>query len=158
MQLTPHEIRRAQHSRRGFGLIELLIAMAIVGILAALAYPAYTGFVQRARRAEAQSLLTQVMQAQERYRANRSRYASALASLDAGLASQAAASPHYTVSLAGIGGDFAAGYEVTATVKANSPQAGDKACWKLSARLERAQLRYLAETHTGTASSSCWAR
>lgn len=64
---------------RGFTLIELMVTVVIIGILAAVAYPAYTSSVQRSRRADAVALLTSVVQAQERYRSNRATYASDIA-------------------------------------------------------------------------------
>lgn len=51
----------------GFTLIELMIVVAIVGILAAIAYPSYTEYVRRTHRAEIASLLTEQVQALERY-------------------------------------------------------------------------------------------
>ncbi|NYZ66145.1 prepilin-type N-terminal cleavage/methylation domain-containing protein [Endozoicomonas sp. SM1973] len=50
----------------GFSLIELLIVIAIVGILAAVGYPSYQEYVMRSRRADAQSALMQMANAMER--------------------------------------------------------------------------------------------
>lgn len=52
---------------RGFTLVELMITMAIVAVLAAIAYPAYNKYVLKGRRAEGRAALTAVLQQQERY-------------------------------------------------------------------------------------------
>jgi type IV pilus assembly protein PilE len=59
---------------RGFTLIELIIAVAIVGILAALALPAYTSYIARARRADARTQLLQVAQYMQRFYAANDRF------------------------------------------------------------------------------------
>lgn len=58
----------------GLTLIELLIVMAIVGVLAALAYPSYAGYVLKSRRAEGQAALLEAMAHQERYYTDNNRY------------------------------------------------------------------------------------
>jgi type IV pilus assembly protein PilE len=65
------------HSRRmgGFTLIELMIVVAVIGILGAIAYPAYTDQVRKGRRAEARAGLMNLLQQQERFMTQRNTYA-----------------------------------------------------------------------------------
>lgn len=57
----------ARPTTRGFTLIELMIAVAIVAILAAIAYPSYTQWVAKSRRTDAKSLLHRVAANQEKF-------------------------------------------------------------------------------------------
>jgi type IV pilus assembly protein PilE len=59
---------------RGFSLIELLMAMAIVGVLAAIALPSYNHMVSRAQRQDARLALLRLQHQQEIIFANRLRY------------------------------------------------------------------------------------
>lgn len=52
---------------RGFTLIELMIVVAIVGILAGIAYPSYMDHVRKGNRAKAQAFLMDVAQRQQNY-------------------------------------------------------------------------------------------
>lgn len=51
----------------GFTLIELMIVVAIVGIIAAVAYPAYQDQVRKAKRSDGQAKILDAMARQERY-------------------------------------------------------------------------------------------
>lgn len=52
---------------RGFSLIEIMIALAIVGILAFIAYPAYSKYITKARRADGQIALLHLANSMQRY-------------------------------------------------------------------------------------------
>ena len=66
--------RLPMKSNRGITLIELLIVIVIIGILAAIAIPAYTNYMQRARRADAKTALEQLRASQEMFRAEKGSY------------------------------------------------------------------------------------
>ena len=58
----------------GFTLIELMIVVAIIGILASIAYPSYHDSVLKGRRAEARTAIAELMQQQERYMTQNNTY------------------------------------------------------------------------------------
>lgn len=53
--------------RRGFTLIELMIAVVVIAILAAVGYPSYVDYINRGKRAEGKSALLRAAQQMERY-------------------------------------------------------------------------------------------
>lgn len=65
---------------RGFTLIELLIAVAVVGVLAAVAYPSYTEYVRRGRIVDALGQLSTLRVRLEQYYQDNRHYGSTAAS------------------------------------------------------------------------------
>lgn len=135
-----------------------MVTVVIVGILAAIAYPAYTSFVQRSRRADAIAVLTAIVQAQERYRSNVSSYAPDATTLNV---DTSAITKSYDVSIAGVGSpaSLTSGYIVSATVNSSGPQKNDNTCATMSIQLDGAKLSYLAaDAASADTHLTCWAQ
>lgn len=145
----------ARHRARGFSLIELMIAVAVVGILLAVALPSFLDSIRKGRRSEAFSALSAVQVAQERWRSNKPDYTATLSDLNvAGTTS----SGHYTLTLSS---NTATGYVATANGSA-SGQSNDGQCTKLSVRVERGAITYgsclSCTTFTYNPTDPCWSR
>lgn len=59
---------------RGFSLVELMVVVAVLGLLATLAYPSYAAYITKTRRIEAQVALVEAMQQQELYYSQNNSY------------------------------------------------------------------------------------
>lgn len=114
----------------GFTLIELLITVAIIGVLASIAYPSFMESVRKSRRSDAVAALTRVQQAQERWRASNSTYT---ADLGGDLkVSDSSPDGHYGLQVTA---NNATTYTVIATAKSSSPQASDANCKSLQIKM-----------------------
>ncbi len=82
-QWASPRIGRARRPR-GFTLIELMVVVVVVVVLAAIAVPSFMSQIRASRRAEAIAVLSQIQQAQERWRANCPCYAADLTAVNAG--------------------------------------------------------------------------
>lgn len=143
---------------RGFTLIELMVAVVIAGILAAIAYPSYTSFVQRSRRADAMAVLTAIVQAQERYRSNSTAYASTTKDLNVTVDN---ITKYYSVNMSGVGDPpaFTTGYVATASVISGSAQNNDTNCTNISVNMVGSILTYTSTSSDGSDTRNiCWSK
>jgi type IV pilus assembly protein PilE len=122
--------------QQGFSLIELMIVVAIIGILAAIAYPSYQNYVLRSGRADGQAKLMEILQAQERFYSQNQAYVTNLGvgGLAYGVATDAVVTSderRYNISAAACGGSTIARC-VTLTATRLGPQLQDNECGNLT--------------------------
>lgn len=109
-------------NRAGFTLTELMVVVVIVGILASIAIPRYRDLATRAKEAEVEPLLRQVLTLQERHRAREGSYTLDLALLEGG-GSLPESGDYYAFSILA----HATGFCIAATPNAAGIAAGVRA-------------------------------
>lgn len=115
----------------GFSLVELMIAVAIVGILTAIAVPSYAYFMKKSRRGDAEATLMDIAQREQQYLNDVRAYAPTTAALNTTVPVDV--SSYYTISICQTAppaacnapGGAPPAFVVIATPIAGSPQAGD---------------------------------
>lgn len=128
----------------GFTLIELMIAIAIVGILVAVAVPAYQDSVRKARRGQAKALLMEISQQAERFRTVNGTYVGF--DIPAGMrVSPQQGTVYYAIA---INGRSVNGYTLSATPQ--GPQAQDSLCGTLGLNAAGAKTAATSDV------SRCW--
>ena len=117
---------RARVAAAGFTLIELMIAVVIVGILATIAFPSYQDYMRKGRRSAAQSFLIDVAARQQQYLIDARSYAGGAGALGTlNLAVPADVSRFYTVTIDPAAPTLPPSYIITATPIAGSAQVQD---------------------------------
>lgn len=134
--------------QRGLTLVELMVVVAVMAIIAAVAYPMYTAQVQKSRRADGKIALESVAMAQERFYTVSGFYAGTLSSLQVSTAVQGGASDegYYTVAVTNPGGT----QFFTATAGATGPQASDANCASFTINQQG------VKTATDGGGTNCW--
>ncbi|MBX2858999.1 MAG: type IV pilin protein [Cellvibrionaceae bacterium] len=141
-------------SRRGFSLIELMIALSIVAILAMIMYPSYTQSIEKSRRTDARAALTEIAAQQEKFYFKDSRYSDSLNQLFGGTASREGyyvLAVDTTASGTGCGADGEC-FKVSAT--ATGTQAGDSNCRSFT--LNNIGLKGASNDNGSDTTASCW--
>ena len=145
-------------SNRGFTLLELMIAMVIVGIVSTYAYSSYQKSILKSGRTEAKNAVTQIAAAEEqaRFGANNT-YAYTVATVyPAAVSPYTPNTPHnlYTVS---IKTQPNSGYLIIAVPATGSRQVKDGDCQYFSLDNKGQQLSYNNTSASGTPNTStCW--
>lgn len=124
---------------KGFSLVELMIVVAVVGILSAIAYPSYQEHLRKSRRAEAQSLLMTIADRQQQFLLDTRSYAGSIDALhiappasvtshyDLTLSLAASSVPAFTVTAAPLGGQLAD--KCGTLTLTNTGAKGPATCW-----------------------------
>ena len=136
-------MRKRSDNVSGMTLIELLIVVAIVGILAAVAGPAWNDQVIKSRRADARNTLLAAQIEQEQYRANNLTYATSMSAMGMG-SFDSTSRDYYRLEV--VSAD-ATSFLITATPNGN--QANDSTCNAFA-------VRHTGPEHSGYAALSCW--
>jgi len=135
-------------THRGFTLIELMIVVAVVGILSAIAYPSYAEYIRRGQRADARTGLLQAQQWLERAATATGVYPTTLPTT---LTWSADTSKRYAISFKS--GNTNAAYTLVATRKPGTGQANDR-CGDFT--LSNTGVQDNDNLASGTVSTDCW--
>lgn len=123
----------------GFTLIELMIVVAVIGLIAMVAIPSYNSQVQKARRSDAQQLMLDIANRQQQYLMDARQYTTSPAALNItkdGWTCTAAncSNGFYTVTVVANNAATPPTYTITATATGNQVSDGNMTLNNLGAK------------------------
>ena len=137
----------------GYTLVELMVAVAIVGILAGIAYPAYKDSVSKSRRAEAMAELVRVANLQEQYFADNRTYTADMTKLGFSADPYVTETGYYSIDTTAVTA-LSADFIITATA-AGLQSSNDSRCTSFSINhLGQKTAKKGADDNT----NECWER
>lgn len=145
-------IRHMRKAQRGFTLIELMIVVAVVGILTAIAIPSYSEYIRRGHRADARAGLLQAQQWLERSSTATGVYPTALPNALQWRLADGTPDPTKRYTIGFQAGNTNAIFTLAATRKAG-PQGTDR-CGDFT--LTNTGVREAINKTSGTTTAECW--
>ncbi|MCP3673102.1 MAG: type IV pilin protein [Gammaproteobacteria bacterium] len=151
MLIYDYQSRNLLQAQRqnGFSLLELMIVVALMGIIMSIALPSYQDSIQKARRSDAMSALMDAANRQEQFMLDNNSYSTNLA--DIGMVNPTPEG-HYNIAIveATVACPITRCYVLSATADGDSPQSEETKCtvYRLTS--------VGAKTNDGTLGTDCW--
>lgn len=128
-------------NNKGFTLIELMIVVAVIGILVAIAYPSFLQQVRESRRSDGHAALMTAAAMEERFFTINNQYSSVIDDIGGAISEEG----YYTINVVVSG----SGSTFTLSASGNGSQANDTGCTTLT-------LSHTGLKGSSTAGSDCW--